>query len=110
MQYNVIQIRYQPRLTHREDPDGIPETIVVTLQFRLTRSENRKIPEAEKLDNSPKYEDCQQYPPSCRLQETEGKQSNTIKAEHDKLSTFHPHSFNQQVFPEPVGCDAAQEP
>ena len=49
MQYNVIQIRYQPRLTHREDPDSIPETVIVSLQLFPACTKNSIIPVAEKL-------------------------------------------------------------
>ena len=110
MQDYVIKIGHQPCLTHREDPDRIPETVIVSQQFFPACTENSIIPVTEKLDNSPQDKDCQQYPLSCRLQAIIRKQSDALQAEHEKFNAFDPHPLNQQVFPEPVGCDAAQEP
>ena len=110
MQYNVIQIRYQPRLTHREDPDSIPETVIVSLQLFPARPEDGIIPVAEKLDDSPKDKYCQKDPFPCRLKKIVGEQPNTIKAEHNKFSTLDPHSLDQKDLTEPVCGYAAEKP
>ncbi len=46
MQQDMIQIRYEPRLAHREETDRVTEAVVIPLQFGFARAEKGIIPMA----------------------------------------------------------------
>ena len=61
---NMIKIRDEPCLAHREDPERIAETVIISLQFPVGGSEDCEIPMAKKLHDKPEDQYCQQNPSS----------------------------------------------
>ena len=59
MQDNVIEIRDQSCVTGGEDPDAVPEALVISLQFLFACAEDREIPVAHKLHDEPRAAGCQ---------------------------------------------------
>ena len=59
---DVVQVRDYPGIAGGEDPDCIPETFVIPLQFQWTGAEKRVIPVAAQLDTEPQHQDAGKDP------------------------------------------------
>ena len=71
VQDDVIEIRDQPFVAGGENPDAVPETLVIPLQFLFARAEDRKIPVAHKLYGEPEQQDAKENPLSGRREAVE---------------------------------------
>ena len=78
---NVIKIRDKPCFAHREDPERVAKTVIVSLQLPVRRTEDGEIPMAKKLHDKPENHDCQQNPFSCGRQEITENQTDAVQAE-----------------------------
>lgn len=110
MQQNVIQVRNQPRLALREDPQRSLEAVVVPLQLPLARPEDREIPVAPELHRRPQHKHAEQDPPPRRLPQLKRRHSPAVHAQHNKLSALRPLPVDKVAFAEMVGHHGAKEP
>ena len=56
MENDVVQIRNQSLLAHRENTNRISEAFIISLNLLFTCAEDRIVPVAEKLHSEPKYQ------------------------------------------------------
>ena len=110
MQDNVIEIRDQSCVTGGEDPDAVPEALVISLQFLFTGSKDREIPVAHKLHDEPEQQDAKENPLSGRLKAVKRDDAKGVQAEHKELGALYADASHKNLFPDLVGDSASQEP
>ena len=110
MQDYVIEVRYKPFFTHGEDPDSVPEALIIALQFSFAGSKYCEIPVAHKLNYEPEHQNPEKAPFTGRLKAMKRNQPNAVQTQHKKLGTFQAHTLHKKVFSDPVSDGAAQKP
>ena len=110
VQDSVIQIRDQPCVTGGNNPDAVPEALVISLQFLFTGSKDREIPVAHKLHDEPEQQDAKENPLSGRLKAVKRDDAKGVQAEHKELGALDSDASHKNLFPDPVGDSASQEP
>ena len=110
MQNNMIEIGDQSFFAHREKPDRIPKTIVITLNFLPACAKDRIKPMTEKLHDEPKSQNREQNPFSERLQKIIAYKPDAVQAEHDEFCAFYAHAFDKDSLPDIIAADAAEKP
>ena len=110
MQNSVIQIRDQSCITGGNNPDAVPEAVVIPLQFLFACAEDREIPVAHKLYDKPEQQDAKEDPLSNRIKAVERDDAQGVQAEHEKLGALYTDASYKNLFPDPVGDGASQEP
>ena len=76
---NVIKIRNQSFFAHREDPDAVPETIIISLQFSFACAKDCEIPVTHELHNEPKCQNPEKNPFASGLKEVKRNQSKAVQ-------------------------------
>ena len=110
MKHNMIQIRNQPFIAHGKDPDAVPEAVIVPLQLSFAGAEDREIPVAHKLHDEPEQQDAKENPLSGRLKAVKRDDAKGVQAEHEELGALDSDASHKNLFPDPVGDSASQEP
>ena len=110
MQDNVIEIRDQSCITGGNNPDAVPEALVIPLQFLFACAEDREIPVAHKLHDEPEQQDAKENPLSGRLKAVKRDDAKGVQAEHKELGALDSDASHKNLFPDPVGDSASQEP
>ena len=110
VQDDVIEIRDESCVTGREDADAVPEAFVISLQFFFTGSKDCEIPVAHELDDEPEHQDAKENPLSGRLKAVERDDAKGVQAEHKELGALDSDASHKNLFPDPVGDSASQEP
>ena len=110
VQDSVIQIRDQPCVTGGNNPDAVPEALIIPLQFLFACAEDREIPVAHKLDDEPEEQDAKENPLSGWMEAVERDDAEGVQAEHEKLGALYADASHKNLFPDPVGDSASQEP
>ena len=106
----MIEIRDQPCFTHRKDPDRVTKTFIISFQFSLRCAKDCEIPVAHELDDEPEHQDAKENPLSGRLKAVERDDAKGVQAEHKELGALDSNASHKNLFPDPVGDSASQEP
>ncbi len=110
MQDSVIEIRDQSCITGGNNPDAVPEALVIPLQFLFTCAEDREIPVAHKLYGEPEQQDAKENPLSGRREAVECDDAEGVEAEHKELGTLDSDASHKNLFSDFVCDGASQEP
>ena len=110
MQDSVIEIRDQSCVTGGNNPDAVPEALVISLQFLFACAEDREIPVAHKLHDEPEQQDAKENPLSGRLEAVKSDDAKGVQAEHEELGALYADASHKNLFSDFVCDGASQEP
>lgn len=110
VQDSVIEIRDQSCVTGGDNPDAVPEAFIIPLQFLFACAEDCEIPVAHKLHSEPEQQDAEEDPFSNGMEAVERDDAESVQAEHEELGAPGSDASHKNLFPDPVGDGATQEP